>query len=71
MVDGVLQREALTHQFYSLGESPRLVSVTPSVELNVTAGAFNTERKYVDGLVCVCVCVCVREREREREKGRE
>ena len=37
------QREALTYQFYSLGESPCLVSATPSVELNITAGETSTQ----------------------------
>ena len=44
-----VQREALTYQFYSLGESPQLVSLTPSVELNVATRGFDR------GSRCVCV----------------
>ncbi|CAI8034056.1 Cation channel sperm-associated protein subunit epsilon [Geodia barretti] len=45
------QRKALTHQFYSLGESPQLVTVTPSVELDITAHGFNTERNVWEFVV--------------------
>jgi hypothetical protein len=45
------QQEALTRQFYSLGESPQLVSVTPSVELDITAHGFNTERNVWEFVV--------------------
>lgn len=53
-----MQREALTYQFYSLGESPRLVSLTPSVELNVATRGFDR------GSRCVCVEYALLERER-------
>ena len=41
----IMQREGLTYQFYSLGESPQLVSLTPSAELNVTAHGFDSESR--------------------------
>ena len=52
------QREALTYQFYSLGESPWLVSVTPSVELNITAGERSTQE--CQSVFCCAFFVCSR-----------
>ena len=39
------KREVLTQQFYSLGESPRLVSLTPSVELIVSSHSFDSSER--------------------------
>ena len=39
------KREVLTQQFHSLGESPSLVSLTPSVELDVSSQGFDSSER--------------------------